>query len=105
MRDLIRTLSCENPLIYQSKDGKDEKVFVALKWIAAMLLACPKGINGRETYEEIIKIRPDQKAIIASGYAKTKEVDTAQELGAGRYIKKPYILEKIGLAVKEELEK
>ena len=68
-------------------------------------MVMPKGINGRETYEQIIKIRPDQKAIIASGYAKTKEVDTAQELGAGKYIKKPYILEKIGLAVKEELEK
>ncbi|MFH1908622.1 MAG: response regulator [Chloroflexota bacterium] len=40
-----------------------------------------------------------------AGYAKTKEVDTAQGLGAGKYIKKPYTLEKIGLAVKEELEK
>jgi DNA-binding NtrC family response regulator len=63
-----------------------------------------KGINGRETYEQIIKIRPGQKAVIASGYAKTKEVDTAQELGAGKYIKKPYTLAKVGLAVKEKLE-
>ena len=55
--------------------------------------------------EEIIKICPGQKAIIAGGYAKTKEVDLAQELGAGKYIKKPYTLEKVGLAVKEELEK
>ena len=68
-------------------------------------MVMPKGINGRKTYEQIIKIRPGQKAIIASGYAKTKEVDTAQELGAGKYIKKPYILEKIGIAVKEDLEK
>jgi len=68
-------------------------------------MVMPKGINGRETYEEIIKIRPGQKAIIASGYAKTKEVDLAQELGAGKYIKKPYTLEKVGLAVKEELGK
>ena len=68
-------------------------------------MVMPKGINGRETYEEIIKIRPAQRAIIASGYAKTKEVDTAQELGAGKYIKKPYTLAKVGLAVKEELEK
>jgi two-component system cell cycle sensor histidine kinase/response regulator CckA len=65
----------------------------------------PKGINGRETYEEIIKVRPGQKAIIASGFAKTREVDAAQDLGAGTYIKKPYILEKIGVAVKRELEK
>ena len=55
--------------------------------------------------KEIIKIRPAQKAIIVSGYAKTKEVEIAQELGAGKYIKKPYILAKIGIAVKEELEK
>jgi len=68
-------------------------------------MVMPKGINGRKTYEEIIKIRPAQKAIIASGHAKSKDVDMAQELGAGKYIKKPYILEKIGIAVKEELEK
>ena len=68
-------------------------------------MVMPRGINGRKTYEEIIKIRPKQKAIIASGYAKTREVDIAQRLGAGKYIKKPYILEKIGVAVKEELEK
>ena len=68
-------------------------------------MVMPQGINGRKTYEEIIKIRPGQKAIIASGYAKTKEVDRAQGLGAGKYIKKPYTLEKVGLAVKEELEK
>jgi PAS domain S-box-containing protein len=68
-------------------------------------MVMPKGINGRETYEEIIKIRPGQKAVIASGYAKTKEVDIAQKLGAGKYIKKPYTLEKIGIAVKKELER
>ncbi len=68
-------------------------------------MVMPKGINGRKTYEEIIKIRPGQKAIIASGYAKTLEVDFAQAAGAGKYIKKPYTLEKVGLAVKEELEK
>ncbi len=66
-------------------------------------MVMPKGINGRKTYEEIIKIHPGQKAIIASGYAKTKEVDIAQELGAGKYIKKPYTLAKVGVAVKEEL--
>ena len=68
-------------------------------------MVMPKGMNGHETYGEIIKIRPGQKAIIASGYAKTMEVEAAQGMGAGKYIKKPYTLEKIGLAVKEELEK
>ncbi len=68
-------------------------------------MVMPRGINGRETYEKIIEKHPGQKAIIASGYSKTEEVDAAQKLGAGKYIKKPYTLEKIGIAVKEELEK
>jgi len=68
-------------------------------------MVMPKGINGRETYKEIIKIHPGQKAVIASGFSKTREVDLAQKLGAGKYIKKPYVFEKIGIAIKEELEK
>jgi len=63
------------------------------------------GINGRETYERVIKIHPNQKAIIASGFAETNEVKEAQKLGAGRYIRKPFTLENLGMAVKEELEK
>lgn len=62
------------------------------------------GINGRETYERIIPIHSRQKAIIASGFSETDEVKKAQELGAGQYIKKPYILEKIGIAVRSELK-
>jgi PAS domain S-box-containing protein len=63
----------------------------------------PKGMNGRETYQEIMKIHPSQKAVIASGYAKTLDVDVVKKLGTGYYIKKPYTLEKIGVAVKNEL--
>ena len=33
------------------------------------------------------------------------KVKEAQKIGAGKYIKKPLTLEKIGLAVKKELEK
>lgn len=61
------------------------------------------GINGRETYERIIKIHPRQKAVIVSGFAETDEVKEAQRLGAGHFIKKPFTLEKIGLAIKSEL--
>ena len=63
------------------------------------------GINGRETYKRIIEIHPKQKAIIISGFAETEDVKEAQKLGAGKYIKKPVTLEKIGLAFKEELGK
>lgn len=63
------------------------------------------GINGRETYERIIKIRPGQKALIVSGLAETDEVKKTQALGAGQYLKKPLTLERIGLAIKQELGK
>jgi len=65
----------------------------------------PNGINGRETYERAVKIHPKQKAIIASGFSKTEDVKEAQKLGAGKYIKKPYTLEKIGIAIRDELKK
>ena len=71
--------------------------------LTVLHMVMPKGISGRETYEEIIKIHPSQKAIIASGFSKTREVNLAQKLGTGKYIKKPYVLEKIGIAIKEKL--
>jgi len=63
------------------------------------------GINGRQTYQRIINLHPNQKAIIASGFSETGDVKAAQELGAGQYIKKPYTLEKIGIAIRDELKK
>jgi PAS domain S-box-containing protein len=61
------------------------------------------GMNGRETYEKIIALHPAQKAILVSGFAETNEVKKAQQSGAGQFIKKPYTLEKIGLAIRNEL--
>ena len=61
------------------------------------------GIDGLETYRRIKALHPGQKAIIASGYSETHLVKGAQRLGAGEYVKKPYTLEKIGLALKSEL--
>jgi len=63
------------------------------------------GIDGYETYKQIIEFNPDQKAIIASGYSETKRVKAAQRLGAGAYVKKPYLLGRIGKAIKKELNK
>ncbi|MBC8431691.1 MAG: response regulator [Desulfobacterales bacterium] len=63
------------------------------------------GIDGLDTYKKIIQIHPGQKAIIASGFSETDRVREAQRLGAGKYIKKPYALEKIGIAVRDALKK
>ena len=63
------------------------------------------GIDGFETYKRILEMYPGQKAIIASGFSETERIKEAQRLGAGAYIKKPFLLEKLGIAIKEELEK
>ena len=61
------------------------------------------GMDGLETYKNILKLYPKQKAIIASGFSETNRVKEVQALGAGKYIKKPYTIENIGLAIKEEI--
>jgi len=63
------------------------------------------GIDGLGTYKKILELHPGQKAIIASGFSETERVKEAKRLGAGAYVKKPYIFEKIGLAVRNELDK
>ncbi|MFZ5570869.1 MAG: PAS domain S-box protein [Thermodesulfobacteriota bacterium] len=63
------------------------------------------GIDGLETYRRIVEKRPGQKAIIASGYSETETIKEAQSLGAGRFVKKPYTMETIGLEIRRELER
>jgi len=63
------------------------------------------GIDGLETYKKILKIHPGQKALITSGFSETRRITAALKRGAGQYIKKPYTIERIGRAIREELER
>ncbi|BBO93024.1 ATP-binding protein [Desulfosarcina ovata] len=60
-------------------------------------------MDGLETYRQILRVVPGQKAIIASGFSESERVLEAQQLGAGPYIRKPYRMEQIGLALKEQM--
>ncbi|MEA3333935.1 MAG: cache domain-containing protein [Pseudomonadota bacterium] len=82
----------------------------AIKWLqtqAADLIILDMimdpGISGRETFAQIKNLRPQQKAIIASGFSENEEIKEAQKIGAGTFVKKPYSIEELGLAVKQEL--
>jgi signal transduction histidine kinase/ActR/RegA family two-component response regulator/HAMP domain-containing protein len=63
------------------------------------------GMDGLETYKKVIALHPGQRAIITSGFSETERVREAQTLGVGDYLKKPYAIEKFGLAVKKQLGK
>ena len=107
-----REIACEmlETLGYKTKavsSGEEAVEYLKAHKVDLILLdmIMDPGINGRETYEKIIKIHPNQKAVIASGFAETDDVKEAQKLGAGQYIKKPLTLEKMGIAVRDELKK
>ena len=61
------------------------------------------GMDGLDTYMKILEIYPNQKAIIVSGFSETDRVRKVQHLGAGDYVRKPYAMEKLGLAIRREL--
>jgi len=63
------------------------------------------GIDGLETYKRILKMHPEQKAIVVSGFSESKRIKELQRLGGGEYLKKPYSLETIGTVVRVELKK
>jgi DNA-binding NarL/FixJ family response regulator len=100
-------------------DGAKLRLFVLIMLFASMFpahqtawygkpfsaLLAGIGIDGLETYKRILEIRPYQKAIILSGFSETDKVKLAQELGAGNFVRKPYVLERLGMAVRKELER
>lgn len=62
------------------------------------------GIDGTETYRQILSFQPRQKAIVLSGYAMSKRVRQAMRLGAGGFISKPISLQALASAVRDELD-
>lgn len=50
------------------------------------------GMGGHKCLEELLKIHPDIKVIIASGYPENGKVEKTLELGAAGFVAKPYLL-------------
>jgi len=88
--------SGEEAVVYMQENSAD---------LLVLDMIMDPGIDGLETYKRILEFHPGQKAIIASGFSETDRVKEAQRLGVGVYIKKPYIFEKLGITVRNELDK
>ncbi|RJQ84731.1 MAG: PAS domain-containing sensor histidine kinase [Desulfobacteraceae bacterium] len=107
-----REISCQllNSLGYKTTSAASGEEAVnylqhhAVDLLVLDMIMAP-GINGRETYERILKIHPHQKAVLVSGFTETDEVKEVQKLGAGQFVAKPFKLERIGMAIKEELKR
>jgi PAS domain S-box-containing protein len=89
------------------KSGEEAVAYVKQHQVDLMILdmIMDPGMDGLDTYKSVLEIHPDQKAIIVSGFSESDRVRAVQSLGAGSYVKKPYVIEKMGLAVKEELHR
>ncbi len=89
--------SGEAALEYLRRQPDGEVSAVVLDMIMA------PGMDGLDTYRHLTQIRPAIKAMIASGFAETERVKEALRAGVGAYIKKPYMLKDIGMALKQIL--
>jgi len=110
--DSQREVGCKmlNILGYKTKAvGSGEEAVEYLKEHSVDLIVLDMimdpGIDGLETYKRILELHPGQKAIIVSGFSETGPVKEAKRLGVGAYVKKPFLLESIGLAIRDELAK
>jgi len=63
------------------------------------------GMNGYQTYQEILKFSPKQKVILVSGFSENDNVKAALRLGAEGFLKKPYSLDQLRHVVKRALKK
>jgi signal transduction histidine kinase/DNA-binding response OmpR family regulator len=71
--------------------------------ILDMVFDC--GMDGLEALKHILAVRPGQPTILTCGFSRTERITAAQQLGAGRFIPKPYDLAYFASAIKEELER
>jgi PAS domain S-box-containing protein len=107
-RDLAsRMLKSLNYNVASASSGEDAVEYLKDHKIDLLVLdmIMDPGMDGLDTYKSVLKINQKQKAIIVSGFSESDRVYDAQALGAGAYVKKPYVIEKLGMAVKKELGK
>ena len=85
--------------------GEEAIAFMAENSVDLLLLdmQMPPGINGYTTYQEICKMHPQQKGIIASGFATDDNIRKTRELGPMGFIKKPYSFQDIETEVRKLL--
>lgn len=85
--------------------GEEAVIFCRHNSVDILLLdmIMAPGLNGAQTYQQVVEFNPSQKAIIVSGFSKSDDIQTALDLGVGDFVKKPYSMEQLGRTIKEVL--
>ncbi|MBN2727334.1 PAS domain S-box protein [Candidatus Mcinerneyibacteriota bacterium] len=66
-------------------------------------MVMPK-MNGREVFEELLKLDPHIKVVFSSGFSHDRGFHELMEKGARGFIQKPYRRQELGRALKEALD-
>ncbi len=93
--------------VFSVVSGEDGLSFLQSQKVDLVILdmIMGNGLNGRETYEQILKRYPHQKAIVVSGYSKNVETQKIMSLGVAHFLEKPVTLPQMGSAIKQILSK
>ena len=93
--------------VFCVESGEDGLTFLQSQKVDLVILdmIMGDGLNGRQTYEQILKFYPGQKAIVISGYSKKEEAEKIKKLGVGNFLEKPLTLPQLGSAIKQILSK
>jgi DNA-binding NarL/FixJ family response regulator len=62
------------------------------------------GMGGKHCLEEILKIEPNMKIVIASGYLSDGNIDSIMKAGARGFILKPYDLRQMLHSIRRVLD-
>lgn len=93
---------------YQAKvlpSGEEAVTYLKHEAVDLVLLdmIMKPGIDGLETYKQILSFKPEQKVIIASGFSREDSIKEAKRLGISDFVVKPYSVERIAQAIMDVL--
>ena len=91
--------------VFSVSSGEEAVAFLKDRKVDLLLLdmIMDPGMDGLDTYRKIIDTHPGQKAVITSGFSETDRVKEAQRLGVSACLKKPFLMEKVGLVIRKAL--
>ena len=92
--------------VHAAENGHHAVEFISKQPVDLIILdmIIEPDFDGLDTYREILNICPNQKAIVVSGFSATNRVQEMQALGAGSYVKKPYSIDALAQAIRNELD-
>jgi CheY-like chemotaxis protein len=95
-----------NYTVATAAGGKEAVAYIQDNQVDIVLLdmIMSPDMDGLDTFVALRSCAPDVRVILVSGYSENSRVQKALALGAGRYIRKPYSIETLGVALRTTIQ-